>query len=97
MDEPTSSLDIHTEAVILDAISRLKRNRTTFIIAHRLETLSDCDIVLAVEGGHVRKITTDDLDAMPTETDGQPMRRRSDRLAAVLTDPIDANNGEVTS
>lgn len=86
MDEPTSSLDIHTEAVVLEAIARLKQGRTTFIIAHRLDTLSGCDMVLVVEDGRVRTVTAADLDSMPAEAEGRPRRRRSDRLAAVLAD-----------
>lgn len=54
LDEPTSSVDVQTEALIMDAVERLMQDRTTFIIAHRLNTLSACDLVLRVEGGRVR-------------------------------------------
>ena len=53
LDEPTSSVDIHTEAVIMDALHRLMAGRTTFLIAHRLSTLESCDIRLTVDGGSV--------------------------------------------
>ena len=53
LDEPTSSIDSKTEAVILDALSRLIRGRTTFVVAHRLSTVRDADLILAVEGGRV--------------------------------------------
>jgi ATP-binding cassette, subfamily B, bacterial len=55
LDEPTSSVDIHTEAAIMEAVERLMEGRTTFIIAHRLNTLVSCDRVLRVEDGRVRQ------------------------------------------
>jgi ATP-binding cassette subfamily B protein len=53
MDEPTSSVDIGTEATILDAVDRLLQGRTSFTIAHRPETLEACDIKLVLEGGRL--------------------------------------------
>jgi ATP-binding cassette subfamily B protein len=53
LDEPTSSVDIKTEAVIMEAMTRLMRERTTFMIAHRLGTLANCDVRLQIEGGQV--------------------------------------------
>jgi ATP-binding cassette subfamily B protein len=53
LDEPTSAVDVHTEAVIMDALNRLMAGRTTFLIAHRLSTLESCDIRLTVDGGSV--------------------------------------------
>jgi ATP-binding cassette subfamily B protein len=50
LDEPTSAVDIKTEEAIVDALERLMKGRTTFIIAHRLSTLRHCDRVYAVEG-----------------------------------------------
>src|SRR5262249_36170221 len=41
-DEPTSSVDMKTEEMIIDAMERLMHGRTTFIIAHRLNTLDTC-------------------------------------------------------
>jgi len=56
LDEPTSSVDIHTEAGIMDALNRLMEGRTTFIIAHRLSTLENCDICLQIQGGRLVEI-----------------------------------------
>ncbi|MBS1868261.1 MAG: ABC transporter ATP-binding protein [Actinobacteria bacterium] len=53
LDEPTSSIDSKTEAVILDALARLIRGRTTFVVAHRLSTIRDADLILAVDDGRV--------------------------------------------
>src|SRR5439155_8670929 len=44
LDEPTSSIDSKTEAVILDALDRLMVGRTTLMIAHRLSTIRRADI-----------------------------------------------------
>jgi ATP-binding cassette subfamily B protein len=53
LDEPTSSVDVKTEALIMEAMTRLMRGRTTFMIAHRLSTLQECDVRLAMEGGRL--------------------------------------------
>ncbi len=53
LDEPTSSVDLKTESVIMEAMERLMQGRTTFIIAHRLSTLSNCDLRLELENGRL--------------------------------------------
>ncbi|HKI72435.1 MAG TPA: ABC transporter ATP-binding protein [Verrucomicrobiae bacterium] len=53
LDEPTSSVDVQTEAAIVEAMERLMRGRTTFIIAHRPSTLKHCDRILRIEHGQV--------------------------------------------
>jgi ATP-binding cassette, subfamily B, bacterial len=53
LDEPTSSVDMKTEAVIVEAMTRLMRGRTTFMIAHRLSTLEQCDVRLQIEQGRL--------------------------------------------
>jgi ATP-binding cassette subfamily B protein len=57
LDEPTSSVDIHTEAGIMQAMERLMQGRTTFMIAHRLTTLASCDVLLEVSAGRVSRVT----------------------------------------
>jgi len=49
LDEPTSSVDLKTEALIMDAMERLMQGRTTFMIAHRLGTLENCDMIFEVK------------------------------------------------
>jgi ATP-binding cassette subfamily B protein len=53
LDEPTSSIDSGTEAVILEALDRLMVGRTTIIIAHRLGTLRGVDLILVMDGGKI--------------------------------------------
>jgi ATP-binding cassette subfamily B protein len=51
LDEPTSSVDIRTEAAVVEAMERLARGRTTFIITHRPSALKHCDVILRIEQG----------------------------------------------
>jgi ATP-binding cassette subfamily B protein len=53
LDEPTSAIDPRTEEEILDAMERLMRSRTTFIISHRPAGLERCDVRLDLEGGRL--------------------------------------------
>ena len=57
LDEPTSSVDVKTEAVIMEAMERLMRGRTTFMIAHRLTTLDICDVRIQLEHGRIVSLT----------------------------------------
>jgi ATP-binding cassette, subfamily B, bacterial len=59
LDEPTSSIDSKTEAVILDALDRLMVGRTTFIIAHRLSTIRYSDLILVMNEGRIVERGTD--------------------------------------
>ena len=53
LDEATSSIDTMTEKAIQDAIATVIKGRTSFIIAHRLSTVVDSDIILAVKDGRI--------------------------------------------
>ncbi|MBI4870252.1 MAG: ATP-binding cassette domain-containing protein [Candidatus Riflebacteria bacterium] len=53
LDEPTASVDVRTESVILDALDRLMAGRTTLIIAHRLSTIRSADLVLVLDRGRL--------------------------------------------
>lgn len=59
LDEPTSAVDIHTEQEIMQATRSLLRGRTTFVIAHRLSTVRDCDLILALKNGRLVAATSD--------------------------------------
>lgn len=53
LDEATASLDAETEALVQEALGRLARNRTTFLIAHRLATVVDADRILVLRDGRI--------------------------------------------
>lgn len=59
LDEPTSSLDIKTEAQIMQAMERLMEGRTTFMITHRLDTLNSCNMILHLENGKIKEVVRD--------------------------------------
>ena len=58
LDEATSSLDAESELLVQDALANLMRNRTTFVIAHRLSTVRRADLIVALEKGRVVEIGT---------------------------------------
>jgi ATP-binding cassette subfamily B protein len=51
LDEPTSSIDVNTEAEVLKATERLSDGRTSFFVSHRLGTLSNCDFLFRLRQG----------------------------------------------
>jgi len=53
LDEPTSSVDSETEALIMDGLEQLMAGRTTFIIAHRLSTVRQADLILVLRDGYI--------------------------------------------
>ena len=54
MDEPTSNLDLAHESLIKSALEKLKTNRTTFTVSHRMSLLDNYDVILNVQNGTVR-------------------------------------------
>jgi ATP-binding cassette subfamily B protein len=62
MDEATSSIDAYTELIIQKALERVFRNRTSIIIAHRLSTVRNSDMIVVLqEGGIAEKGSHDEL------------------------------------
>jgi ATP-binding cassette, subfamily B, bacterial len=57
LDEPTSAIDVKTEALIMEAMQRVMAGRTTFMIAHRLSTLDVCDARLVIDHGRLSEAT----------------------------------------
>ncbi len=58
LDEATSSVDTETELLIQQALERLMRGRTTFIIAHRLSTVRNADVIVVLEGKQIVEMGT---------------------------------------
>ncbi|CAL1544370.1 unnamed protein product [Lymnaea stagnalis] len=53
MDEPTSSVDIETDSLVLNTVRRVFKHCTTITIAHRIHTILDCDRVLVLDNGNI--------------------------------------------
>ncbi|MBI4759864.1 MAG: ABC transporter ATP-binding protein [Chloroflexota bacterium] len=60
LDDSTSSVDTETEAEIRAALNRLMENRTTFIIAHRIQSVMNADLILVMDKGEVVQMGTHD-------------------------------------
>lgn len=56
-DEATSALDTETETAIMEAIDKFHGRKTMIIIAHRLRTIENCDMIFKVEGGKIEETT----------------------------------------
>ena len=53
LDDATSSIDTRTEMKIQEAFGRMMKGRTSFIVAHRLSTIEEADIILVMKDGHI--------------------------------------------
>ena len=53
LDEATSSIDTRTEILIQNAFARMMSGRTSFIVAHRLSTIQEADVILVMRDGHI--------------------------------------------
>jgi ATP-binding cassette subfamily B protein len=87
LDDSTSSVDFETEALIRQALKRLMVGRTTFIIAHRIQSVMDADMILMLEHGRiVQRGTHDEL----VEQDGIYRRiyRAQTRMEAELEEEL---------
>ena len=62
LDEATSSVDARTEQLLQEAVNRLMKGRTSFIVAHRLSTIQHCDCIMFIDdGGIVESGTHEEL------------------------------------
>lgn len=53
LDEATSSIDTRTEALVQDGMDKLMKGRTVFVIAHRLSTVQNSDVIMVLDYGHI--------------------------------------------
>jgi ATP-binding cassette, subfamily B, bacterial len=60
LDEPTSGLDTVSEGLVVEALERLMKDRTTIIIAHRLTTIARADLICVIQDGHLIECGTHD-------------------------------------
>lgn len=60
LDEATSALDLESEHFIQEALEELAKDRTTFIVAHRLSTITHADRIVLIEHGQIKEIGTHD-------------------------------------
>lgn len=58
LDEATSALDTRSEALVQEALARLLRGRTTFVVAHRLSTVRGADRIVVMADGRIQEIGT---------------------------------------
>jgi ATP-binding cassette subfamily B protein/subfamily B ATP-binding cassette protein MsbA len=90
LDEPTSSIDSQTETVILEALQRLMEGRTTFMVAHRLSTVIDADLILVLNHGEIAEQGTHDhlltAGGLYTELHAAQSGRRRGQAAAVVSE-----------
>jgi ATP-binding cassette subfamily B protein len=86
LDEFTSAVDVATERLIRQALVELMRNRTTFVIAHRLSTVRAADQILVLEGGKLLAVGTHEQ-LLATST------HYRDSYAVQLQGDDDASNG----
>jgi ABC-type multidrug transport system fused ATPase/permease subunit len=56
LDEPTSALDVTTEADLIASLREVMQGRTAFVIAHRLNTIRNCDVLLVMERGKLKEV-----------------------------------------
>ena len=60
LDEATSSIDTRTEVRIQKAFAKMMEGRTSFIVAHRLSTIREADVILVMRDGHIVEQGTHD-------------------------------------
>ena len=58
LDEATANIDTSTELVVQDAVAKLTEGRTSIVVAHRLQTIQECDRILVLHHGVVEELGT---------------------------------------
>ncbi len=98
LDEPTSSIDSKTESVILDVLDELMEGRTSFMVAHRLSTIRDADLILVMSDGQIVEQGTHDelveIGGIYRQLyDAQTRQRRRRRAAQAGEEALAASDG----
>ena len=86
LDEATSALDTESEKLIQQALKKLMRGRTTFVIAHRLTTILDSDIICVIKCGQIVERGTD---AELSARDGEYKKLKDIQFRKVTEKPED--------
>ena len=60
LDEATSALDSKTEELVINDIGKLPNNPTIIMVAHRISTLEQCDVIYTLENGSIKSASTFD-------------------------------------
>ena len=67
LDEATAALDTETEQAVMEAIDSLHGRKTMLIIAHRLTTIKNCDLIFEAGNGGIRTVGREEFEAMLKE------------------------------
>ncbi len=96
LDEPTSAVDLKTEATVIAATHELMSGRTSFMIAHRLSTLESCDVLLRFEQGKLHVIDQDVSGALRKMAGGELQMFPRVEPAAILTPEASTANSMIS-
>jgi ATP-binding cassette subfamily B protein len=92
LDDATSSVDTETESEIREAMERLMQGRSTFIIAHRIQSVMSADLILVLDGGRIVQRGTHD--ELMTQDDG--IYRRIYDVQARIEDEMEKEIGQTS-
>ena len=99
LDEATSSIDTRTEVRIQKAFARMMQGRTSFIVAHRLSTIREADVILVMKDGHIveqgRPRPAAGGKRLLRQAVQQPVRGRGDLKRALA--PKEGNRQDIAS
>ncbi|KAK9234443.1 P-loop containing nucleoside triphosphate hydrolase protein [Lipomyces kononenkoae] len=100
LDEATSALDTKSEGVVQEALDRAAKNRTTIVVAHRLSTIKDADMIVVMKKGEIIETGThNELLAMKGEYYDlvQSQKIEKEKKAAITGEDISSSSSETSS
>ena len=59
LDEATSNIDTQTEKLVQEGIEKILHGRTSFVVAHRLSTIRDCDKIMVINNGEIEEVLSE--------------------------------------